>query len=491
MRAKNNSRPVTGFRPTTVLPWVTTLTTFLLLLSWVPLNAAAPSQTGGASLVKIADRTMTLSYNSWDLNSGLALYGLLRTYETTGDQRYLDFVHNWFDASLAQGPALPSSIPSTAPGIALLELYRLTGAARYLEAARLQADYLVERAPLQSDGGLVYVNDRLQVETVFVASTLLSHMGTITGESRYFETAVNQFLIHQRRLMDPYIGLYYHTWDQSTDTNLSAAFWARGNGLAILGATELLENLPVTNSNWPIIHQLLRRHIAALVERQPQTGSGAGLWPTVIDHPGYYNETSATAGIGAGLAIALSHGWESPELGANMLTARTAVLNQVANDGTVLNVSADTPVQPAVANYNTIPHTAVQGWGQGLALLFLTAPTYNFEAQFSPSPIFVIAGSTGYGQLQAATLYGQLPLLHASIEAGIPGFTVAVDPAILNPSESARIAISLPANPAIAGGTYPFTATLSSGAITQTVPFEVRYASEVEHVYLPLVSRNR
>ncbi|MCX7657879.1 MAG: glycoside hydrolase 105 family protein, partial [Oscillospiraceae bacterium] len=48
----------------------------------------------------------------------------------------------------------------------------------------------------------------------------------------------------------------------------------------------------------------------------------------------------------------------------------------IADDGRVLNVSAGTAVMKTREDYRSVPKTWTQGWGQGLALAFLSAASY-------------------------------------------------------------------------------------------------------------------
>ncbi len=55
------------------------------------------------------------------------------------------------------------------------------------------------------------------------------------------------------------------------------------------------------------------------------------------------------------------------------MRAYGAVLNSIGPDGSVHGVSAGTAVMASREDYRRVPRKRAQGWGQGLALAFLSA----------------------------------------------------------------------------------------------------------------------
>ena len=53
--------------------------------------------------------------------------------------------------------------------------------------------------------------------------------------------------------------------------------------------------------------------------------------------------------------------------------ALKGILENISEDGRVLNVSGGTAVMKDREGYRGVPKEWIQGWGQGLALAFLTA----------------------------------------------------------------------------------------------------------------------
>jgi len=329
----------------------------------------------------IADRTVQLSLDRWDWDSGVALYGMMVAWKATGDNRYFNFVQSWVDGFIAQGIP-PITHPNHAtPGLATLMLYEATGQQKYLDVSRQLADFLLQAALRSQEGAFYHYQDQLWVDTLFVTTPFLARFGRDVSAPHYVEEAVNQFQVHVRRLQDPTTGLFYHGWDESEDSHLSGAFWQRGNGWAASAGAELLDLLPEDHPARTAIRDSLVQQMRGLRSLQP----ASGVWPTVVDHPNFYQETSGAAAIGYAMYRGLIQGWLDPtEFSSMAQKTRSGVLARVAEDGTVQDVSSGTGVASTIEDYNHISHDQVQPWGQGLALLLLTQPLYPSYQVYLP-----------------------------------------------------------------------------------------------------------
>ncbi len=108
----------------------------------------------------------------------------------------------------------------------------------------------------------------------------------------------------------------------------------------------------------------LRDQLAASKKLQKEDG----LWGTVLDFPDSYGEVSATSGIAAAMVMQ-----GNPLHGKYVQKALTGILNNIADNGRVLNVSGGTAVMNDIQGYLDIDRKWAQGWGQGLALAFLSS----------------------------------------------------------------------------------------------------------------------
>ena len=143
---------------------------------------------------------------------------------------------------------------------------------------------------------------------------------------------------------------------------MSGVFWARGNSWAAYSMARALELIKVQHPSYMVIEGSLRDLLSALVRLQ----SDSGLWHTVLTDPTSYLETSGSAGIAAAL---LTRG---KLYNKYIQKSIDAILAQIKEDGSVMNVSAGTAVMNDANGYKEVPYKRVQGWGQGLVLAFLS-----------------------------------------------------------------------------------------------------------------------
>jgi unsaturated rhamnogalacturonyl hydrolase len=92
-----------------------------------------------------------------------------------------------------------------------------------------------------------------------------------------------------------------------------------------------------------------------------------GLWRTILDDPESYEEVSASCGIAAAMTARAN-----PLHFKYIQRALEVVLANITPDGRVLNVSGGTAVMRDREGYRGISRDWIQGWGQGLALAFLS-----------------------------------------------------------------------------------------------------------------------
>lgn len=318
---------------------------------------------------RVVHRTFQMDFN-WDWPGGVAFYGVTEAYEATGKQEYLDLLKGWVDEQLEDG--LPKlTINGVSIGHSLLTLYQATGEQKYIDIAIQMAEFLKNDAERFADGIFQHtVNseaynfpEQAWVDTMFMAGYFLVRIGTLLGREDYLEDGIKQYHGHENFLQDSVTNLYYHGWDNLAQNHMSGIFWGRGNSWAAITMARALRLIHVTHPSFMIIEGSLRDQLAALVRLQGKDG----MWHTVLTDPTSYTETSASAGIAASL---LSSG--------NMYNkyvnpAIEGILSRIAPDGSVLGVSAGTAVMRDIDGYKGVPHKRVQGWGQGLALTFLSS----------------------------------------------------------------------------------------------------------------------
>ncbi|AEJ61616.1 glycosyl hydrolase family 88 [Spirochaeta thermophila DSM 6578] len=317
----------------------------------------------------VAKRTMNVDF-TWDWPAGVAFHGICRAWEATGKDEYLEFLIRWVDEYLEVGLP-PFTVNACAMGHTLLTLHEATGETRYMDLVMQKVRYLREEAPRFGEGVLQHTvstkNDfpeQAWVDTLFMAAYFLLRVGVTLQDDEIIEDALSQYYWHEELLQDETTNLFYHAWDNLSGTHLSGIFWGRGNAWAALTMAEALRLIDYTYPMFMQIEGALRDLLSALVRLQ----SEEGLWHTVLTDPSSYLETSASAGIAAALVL-----YGHPLHGKYVARALNGIVDNIGPDGSVRNVSAGTAVMRDVEAYKQIPKKRVQGWGQGLALVFLSS----------------------------------------------------------------------------------------------------------------------
>lgn len=316
----------------------------------------------------------------WDWPQGVGLYGLLRVMKSLDRPKYKEFLYHWYKDNLAQGLG-SRNINTTTP---LLTLSQLNDSYQDPDFEKLcldWADWLINCLPKTKEGGFQHVTsangDRLGVrlneselwiDTLFMTVLFLNKMGQKYHRQDWIDESIHQVLLHIKYLYDKKTGLFYHGWSFNRNDNFGDVFWCRGNSWFTCGILEYIEMFEGTmNTGYKaFILDTYKAQTKALKELQ----SKSGLWHTVLDDPDSYEETSGSAAITAGLIKGLSMGILGDEYRECALNAVRALLENIADDGTVLNVSGGTGIGYDKDHYKNIL-IAPMAYGQSLTILAL------------------------------------------------------------------------------------------------------------------------
>lgn len=308
-----------------------------------------------------------LDMDIWDWSQGVALYGIWKYYEQTGEQQPLDWLERWFEKQ--KGIGHRETINTMAPYLTLLLLYETTGRADYLEDCRKAAKWLLEELPRTELGGFTHLTmdsenrQQLWADTVFMAVLFLARLGFVCGEERCRQEAQRQFLLHIAYLSDRSSGLWYHGWSFERMDNFAEARWARGNCWFTIAAAEALDFLP---EGWvrEWIEGAWKQQARSLLRLQD------GLWHTLLDHPDSYLEVSGSCGILYGLMKGVRKGYLPAACAPALEEGAKMAFSHIGEDGIVTGVSYGTVVAENLEYYKKV-RLIPTGYGQNLMLLLL------------------------------------------------------------------------------------------------------------------------
>lgn len=321
-------------------------------------------------LDRMVERTMRMDM-TWDWPCGVAYYGICAAYEATGKEECLQLVKDRVDEYIELG--LPKwTVNTCAMGHCLITLYEHTNDEKYLEIAKSKVDYLQNSALRFGDRVLQHTvsvkNDfpeQAWADTLFMAAFFLLRMGVLLKAEALIDDALNQYYWHIHYLQDPATGLYYHGYDNKAQDHMSGIYWGRANAWAAYTMSQVGKCLPQAYlyPKYLDVVGSLNEQLAALKLCQTENG----LWRTILDDPESYEEVSASAGIAAAM-LAKGNPLHTKYLNRSI----QGILENVSEDGRVMNVSGGTAVMKDRDGYRGISRAWIQGWGQGLALAFLS-----------------------------------------------------------------------------------------------------------------------
>lgn len=319
----------------------------------------------------VVRKTMTMDL-TWDWPCGVAYYGISEAYRVTKNEDYLNFLIKWTDEYIEMG--LPSwNVNACAMGHAMFSLYEATGEQKYWDLVMSKVDYLRNKALRFGDNVLQHTvsskNDfpeQAWADTLFMAAFFLLRVGAKLQDQDIINDALNQYYWHIKYLQDDKTSLWYHGYNNINKDHMSGFYWGRANAWAAYTMSQVKKNL----SNWYVyppcmdVECALRDQLAAIKLLQTENG----LWRTILDDEDSYEEVSASCGIAAAMIEN-----KNPLHAKYVQKALKGVLENISEDGRVLNVSGGTAVMRDREGYRGVPKDWIQGWGQGLALAFLTA----------------------------------------------------------------------------------------------------------------------
>lgn len=318
-----------------------------------------------------AQHLVRYRWETWWYADSVGFEGLLAATDITGESRFQDFAYGMARAWLGRRRARRNDPPPpfhwsdhTAPAAAMIELALRYDDAELLAELERLADWLISRPqagglPLLDPGQALCV----WVDCMQFQGPFLARLARATGQQRFEDGAV-WFLLGHDRVLRGEAGLYSHIYDVTTG-RANGVHWGRGQGWAMLGLWQTLAQLPGSSLAAERIRALLAAHLDALIEFQAPSGH----WPTIVDDPRSYEESSVAAFYLATAIPALAAGLLDRSRHAPSLQRAAAAFGDALHaDGRYTGVSGNTHAGPA-ERYRMIPLDVVVPWGQGPALL--------------------------------------------------------------------------------------------------------------------------
>ncbi|WP_270815366.1 glycoside hydrolase family 88/105 protein [Hungatella effluvii] len=326
--------------------------------------------------------------SEWDWPQGVGLYGLYKIMMVEKKDEYREFLYSWFKCNMAEG--LPSrNINTTTPLLTLVQLNEICPDPEFESLCLSWADWLMRCLPRTEEGGFQHVTsangDRLGVrinenemwiDTLFMTVLFLNRMGQKYNRQDWISESIHQVLLHIKYLYDKKTGLFYHGWTFNTRDNFGGVFWCRGNSWFTAGILEYLEMFK--GSLDAGVREFIVNTYKSQVRTLKKLQSQSGLWHTVLDDPASYEEVSGSAAITAGILKGIKLGILDDSYLDCAWKGIRAVMNNIDEEGTVLNVSGGTGMGADREHYKKIL-IAPMAYGQSLTILALIQALDNLK----------------------------------------------------------------------------------------------------------------
>jgi unsaturated rhamnogalacturonyl hydrolase len=349
-----------------------------------------------ATVVAVAQSLLDLEYETWNFGDSVGFEGLVRASDLTGDDTYAQFARAWM-RSWATRRRPFRRLDATAPGTAMVQILRRYGDEDLLGAARDLADYLVSRptirgvfatwnsSPLMAPygGEQLSAEEQLWLDNPPAGSFLdclhfdppfLTGLGALTDDADLVRIGVTQARAYVRELQLP-SGDFAHFFLEGVD-GVFGIGWTRGQGWALLGLLDVLENLRKPDVTTPPDDddlRVLESAVVRLADRMIASQRADGHWDARLDDPSSGMESSTAAFMAEGFRRARELGISTASsLIAAERRARAAVLSSIDARGLLAEVSVAVMACTRDSHYANVPRGYRVPWGQGPALLALT-----------------------------------------------------------------------------------------------------------------------
>jgi rhamnogalacturonyl hydrolase YesR len=239
--------------------------------------------------------------------------GLMRLYQHTGDQRYLDEMINVGDRTGWE----PLDDIFHADRLTITDvwadIYAEKGVPEYIDKARWAMDIHLAR-DYRELTNVRYEDNPARFEwwtwcdALYMAPPSFISMSKITGDPRYVEYADTQWWKTSGYLYSEKDSLYFRDdrYFEERSENGKKIFWSRGNGWVIAGLARLLEDMPADYPNRHRFEEQYRQMAHKLLSLQGEDG----LWRVSLVDPLYLDtgESSGSSFFTFALAWGINHG---------------------------------------------------------------------------------------------------------------------------------------------------------------------------------------
>lgn len=298
----------------------------------------------------------TLDFNEkpkWEYTHGLIMTSMEKLYDTTGEEKYLNYIKNFADFMVEEDGSIKTykksdyNIDRVQGGRFLIGLYEETGKEKYRLAVEQLRDQMREH-PRTSEGGFwhkkIYPH-QMWLDGLYMGSPFLARYARTFDEPQLFDDVANQIALVNKYHYSEDSGLFHHAWDESKEqrwadpeTGLSSNYWGRSIGWFSMALVDVLDFMPEDHPERDSIIEVAQKLAEGIVRYQDDE---TGVWYQVVDQgdrEGNYLEASASSMFAYFLLKGVRNGYLDQKYRSEGIEAYEGILEQfirVEEDGSI------------------------------------------------------------------------------------------------------------------------------------------------------------
>ena len=165
-------------------------------------------------------------------------------------------------------------------------------------------EYMLREQPRTFDGAYCRRDDTIWADDMYMSGPFLIRYSMLTGNMEGMNMCAEQLLKYRELLFMPEKQLMSHM-RCLRNMKSNRIPWSRGNGWVLFTLSELLQRLPADHANRTELIAFFRELPAGYLRLQDPSG----LWHQILDDPGTYLESSATAMFICAFSRGVRNGW--------------------------------------------------------------------------------------------------------------------------------------------------------------------------------------
>jgi len=317
---------------------------------------------------------------------GVTYSGLLKLYETTGNERFLKYVEDRFNATgkafgtpdAVRSQHSPRFLDDCGAMVAAMEKATVrnpAGAKAWRAQLDRWFDFVYKEEYRLPDGILARMRpaaNSVWLDDMYMGIPPIAYRGAVAAREGYnalakelYAAAVEQILLFKKYLWLPEKEIFRHGWIEGMSVHPSY-HWARANGWAVLTLCDVLDIVPEDTPGRAEALETLRQLLGTIATFQAPDGR----WHQLIDHTETYLETSASAMFTYGFAHAVNQGWIDPTAYRDVaISGWQGIVPQVNEEGGVENTCVGTGLGWTNTFYANRPVSVYAAHGYGPVLL--------------------------------------------------------------------------------------------------------------------------